>query len=485
QQVVQATEDGEQLNIEMTYVPQEPGQYKLTLQIPQQEGEPIVDNNLQTAYVNVLEGGLRVLFLDSNVVWQEQKFLRRSIDESVDIQLDWQWLDVRLRQQWPVNLAQIVGGNNYDVYLLGDVPAAALGSEGCRLLAQQVQSGKGLMMCGGYHSFGPGGYADTALRDVLPIEMLRSESQPFGAEPWPDSHLQRPLAMRPSDEDHFVTRLGGRDDNLSVWRRLPPLDEANKFGRLKPAAVVIAKAETGEPLLVQGNSGNGRVLAFAGDSTYRWYRHGFQAEHKRFWRQAILWLARKDESQRQNVWVQLDQRRVLPGGSVKLTTGATNANGDIIEDSIFETILHAPDGTQQAIRVSPDGESWTGTCEDLALPGDYRLQVKARRGGADIGSAESNFVVVQQDLELLEPAANPQFMAMLSQLTADSGGKTVAPEQMPALFHDIATQPPRTEVTRQTKWQLATTPLDTWLYFLTLIALISSEWFLRKKWGMV
>ena len=34
-----------------------------------------------------------------------------------------------------------------------------------------VREGAGLMMIGGYHSFGPGGYRETPLADVLPVEI--------------------------------------------------------------------------------------------------------------------------------------------------------------------------------------------------------------------------------------------------------------------------------------------------------------------------
>ena len=37
-------------------------------------------------------------------------------------------------------------------------------------------------------------------------------------------------------------------------------------------------------------------MAFAGDSTWHWWMHGFEAAHKRFWRQIVLWLARKDQA---------------------------------------------------------------------------------------------------------------------------------------------------------------------------------------------
>ena len=51
------------------------------------------------------------------------------------------------------------------------------------------------------------------------------------------------------------------------------------------------------------------MIAFAGDSTWHWTMEGFDDEHKRFWRQVVLWLAHKDETAEGNVWIKLAQRR--------------------------------------------------------------------------------------------------------------------------------------------------------------------------------
>ena len=65
------------------------------------------------------------------------------------------------------------------------------------------------------------------------------------------------------------------------------LEGANNLGRdqLKRAAQVLAETPDGKPLLLSQEVG-GRVMAFAADSTWRWWMGGHEAEHKRFWRQA-------------------------------------------------------------------------------------------------------------------------------------------------------------------------------------------------------
>ncbi len=125
---VRATEDNEQLNVSLTYVPQSPGQYKLILQADEQEGELVTKNNQLTAFLTVLEGGLRVLYLEGEPR-QEQKFVRWALDASPDIDLDFQWLPRRLRDTWPVDLGDTFERGDYDAYILGDVDSAVAGAE--------------------------------------------------------------------------------------------------------------------------------------------------------------------------------------------------------------------------------------------------------------------------------------------------------------------------------------------------------------------
>ena len=63
-------------------------------------------------------------------------------------------------------------------------------------LAEAVNHGAGLIMLGGFHSFGPGGYGETPLADVLPVVMDRLERQSFD-----EPIRERPALARPAADD--------------------------------------------------------------------------------------------------------------------------------------------------------------------------------------------------------------------------------------------------------------------------------------------
>jgi len=482
-EILKASRDGQSLSVDFRYTPQDSGQYKLTVRVPEQPGEIVEENNELSAFLNVLDGGLRVLYLDGKSFWSEAKFVRWVIDSSPDMELDFQWVQSRLRKnnKWRIDVGELLAQEDYDVVILRDIDQAALGDEGCQQLTEAIEQGMGLLMSGGFHSFGPGGYYQTALAAALPIQIGRFERQDFDDPIREDMHLRRELQMVPT-QSHFITHLAPGEENAAVWNSLPTLLGANRFTEIKERqARVLAESQDGQPLLVEGQYGLGRTLAFAADSTFRWHRRGYEAQHRRFWRQAILWLAHKEDTLRDDVWVKLDQRRLRPGVSVGFDVGVRNADGDPIRDASLSAKLIAPDGTSRALPLGQEAEQWTGSLSDVTEPGDYLIEVVA----TSIGTGRAQFMVVDEDLELADPAANPQQMEMLAGLTSEVGGRVVSPEEVPNLLDQLENQPVATVIQQRSKWQLADTAWDASGYFVVLVSLLASEWFLRKKWGMV
>ena len=122
---IKATADGQLLPVDFTYTPETPGEFKLTLEAVAQPGELVTTNNQLTAFVQVLKGGLHVLYIEGDLR-VEQKFLRRSLDASRDIKVDFIRLDPRhLKETKPANLKELFKPGKYDVYILGDVDSTA------------------------------------------------------------------------------------------------------------------------------------------------------------------------------------------------------------------------------------------------------------------------------------------------------------------------------------------------------------------------
>jgi hypothetical protein len=476
---VKVTADGQLLPVEFTYTPQAAGEFKLTLEGVEQPGELVTTNNRLSTYVNVLEGGLNVLYLEG-ALRVEERFLRRSLDASPDIHVDYVRLDPRRPDARPRDLASRFRPGKYAVYLLGDLDSTAFRDNELAELAKAVSAGAGLIMLGGFQSFGPGGYGETPLADVLPITMDRFERQKIDEPVREKLHWPGPLKIQPTQIglSHFSLMLAATPrENQALWTKLPPLDGANRFSETKPGAVVLADAGRNKPLLVAQSYGTGRVMAFAADSTWHWWMRGFESAHKRFWRQMVLWLARKDESMQGNVYVRLDQRRFSPGQRVEFSVGAQTSMGERIPNATFKAEIVLPDGTERPLRLS-QGEEATGTFRDTQAAGDYTIRVTATKGNEVLGSNRARFLVYEQDLELDNASADA---TVLDSLAAMTGGQALAPEELSALLQRLAAQTQSLEVQTETKKTL----WDTWPFLLAFVGLLAGEWYLRKRWGLV
>src|SRR5206468_1049856 len=118
---IRVEEDNRQAEVEFDYTPQTPGHYRLTLKVEKQPGELVEKNNQLDAFLTVLEGGLRVLYVYGNLPF-EQKAIRRAINSSPDIELDDRYIDRRNRQQrWPVDLGPDFATGRYDAFIVSDV----------------------------------------------------------------------------------------------------------------------------------------------------------------------------------------------------------------------------------------------------------------------------------------------------------------------------------------------------------------------------
>lgn len=479
---LQTTLDGQRLPIELAHVPESPGEYKLTLKVAPQPGELVTTNNELSTFVTVQPGGLRVLYLEGAPRF-EQTHLRRSLDGSPDIQVDYEWIDPRNRQAWPVDQGDRFQPGKYDVYILGDLDSAAFRPQDLAKLAERVESGAGLLMLGGQQSFGGGGYQQTPLAAVLPLEIGPHERQALGEPPRPDLHWPGPLAMLPSEplgRRHYIMHLAPTAENDAMWRQLPPLAGAN---RLEPrrSAKVLADAGADRPLLVVDDAGSGRVMAFAGDTTWLWPMHGFDAQHRRFWRQAILWLAKKDQAENGSVWIRLAQRRFAPTSRVEFEVGATTPTGDPVDQATFKATIVAPDGSRRPATLESRGDETGATFSATELAGDYTIEVEAAGPGGALGEAKARFLVFDQDLELDNAAADPTLVASLAKITESAGGRSAPPESLPEVLEELRKKRADFDVQVQERVTL----WDTWPFFLALVALMCCEWWLRRRWGLV
>ena len=499
---VRPTSPLEEMNIELTYKPVEAGEFRFKIRALPMPGEKALRNNELDAFLTVNDKGMRILYVNGSLGF-EQMSLRRSLATADFIEVDFQ-LVIPKPSKPPAGLAKLQSlfeDPTYDIFILDDVDARTLSnSKGkarpLEALAKAVNDGKGLIMLGGTHSFGAGDYADTALADVLPIEMSPAESQPFDKDIRRELHINREIKLKPT-RNHYLTKLG--DSGLDAWVELPPLAGANRFEAVKNNALVLLESddEARSPILVATNVGvGGRVLAFAGDSTRRWnyYRlnndpkqRTFKQEYDQFWRQIILWLAYWDSKNDETVSIDLPQRRFSPRPRIRFGVSAKTVAGETQTDVQFEARLTQPNGDQVMIPVQRSGNEFYSEVDPdaVAAAGLYRIDARGARDGQMIGESARDFVVMDRDKEKSNPVADPDKLTKMANETKPYGGRAMVPEDVGPLLDEFIANPPIEKITVPTTWRMGDSQYDSGGFLLLFVLVLAVEWFLRKKWQLV
>ena len=252
QSEIKATEDGQNLPVEVNYVPQSPGEYKVTLRAVSPPGDVAPANNELSTFVTVRKGGIVSSICKADCRWRRSSFCRAlETHRSQHAPRTDRRPEQRDSPRRPSHALR-----TRQIRRLSDRRSRFVRLRAAELqqLTKTVTGGAGLMMLGGLHSFGPGGYQTTPLAEILPIEMLPLERQHFGEPTAADLHIPGPIGMQPTvGEQLRIMLLAPVEKNRSAWAELPPLDGANRFRGLGRQANVLAEsndASQAAPLLV-------------------------------------------------------------------------------------------------------------------------------------------------------------------------------------------------------------------------------------------
>jgi uncharacterized membrane protein len=483
----------ESLPFQLSIIAPDPGAYELVVVADPVDREAVVQNNQSTVYLNVRDGGARILYIEGEARF-EMQFIRRSIGESSDLNVSVLGIYKPPVQKWPVDLSQTLSGNAFDCIVLGDVNYKAIDAAGATAIADQVRRGAGLITLGGYNSYGPGGWGQSALNEVLPVQLGSSPGKTFDGKVNLQDHITEPIQVVPKGNPELL-QIDTPENNAKTWASLKKLPGGSRWSgiRNRPGTVLLAESQRGDPLIVAGTFGNGRVISLAFDSSYLWVRQGKSLEHKAFWRKLIYYCMRR-EAVDEGMQLRMTQRRVLlqRPAEVVLEWIAGSSAAEMptnISLHLWEMDVKNSDGSYgQDLGLVPlakrDNGSMRANFAGVKEAGrfEWRAQTTASNGRSI--EAKLPFVVVDQSVESLQPIPDWHLMEQMARLNASAGGTLIAPDQT----NDILTllqerRKQSTETTIENR-KLGEGVLDSWVAFWSLGVLMLLQWSLRKKWNL-
>jgi len=473
--------------VTLAFTPKELGTHGFSVSIPAQVGEQITQNNHKDFKVEVRRDKIRILTLSGSPAWN-YRFLRMAMKQDPLIELvsfvflrtPTDSVDVPETQlsliPFPIDDIFLEELKNFDLIFLDDFSHRAyFNPVYLERVRDFVRDGGGLAMFGGPRGFDSGGYGESALREVLPVELDGK-----GVFEMRDG-LQ--AALTPAGKAHPITRLvPDPKANEEAWRKLPALTGMNQVRRVRGETLLTAG---GAPLLAIGRHGKGRTLALMTDDAWRWNfiavgNKQTPQHHLKLMRQAVRWLAQEPSFEQ----VQLQPIALSqPGEKVAIKLRVLKDDFTPTREASVQLRVFTPEG--EPILVAAAAGTEEGEYAGEFTPtreGTYRVEAEASLSGKSLGKDRSSFTAAYFFGEADD--GRPR-LDLLKQIAESSKGEYIAIEdwndkaleRIAARLDSIA--PSEIVEQRQTRlWS------NLWP-FAIMLALLSIEWWMRRKWGLI
>lgn len=484
-------DDTEAVNIEI--VPTTAGSHRYTFDITALDGETVLENNRQEALIEVIEGPLKVLYIEGEPRWEHGK-LRAALsrnEKNVTLVSILRSGENKFYRQGVAGEQELVSGFPkteeelfaYQGLIIGSVEASFFSTEQLRNIEAFVaRRGGGLLALGGRFAFDAGKFAGTPIADLLPLALgERTATVPT------HSSLVFKAQLTARGASHPVTRLSAdRAVSQKIWNDLPPISVPQTLSQVKPGASLLLEARRAAgasnaasivPLLAHQRYGRGQTLAFTASDTWRWQMKmdSKSNAHETFWRQMLRYLVSLSPEQ---IEVASERDVYALNDTVRIVADVRDKKYNPVAGARAIARIVQPSGASVEVPLRftarDDANRYTGEFKTDEL-GRHRIELNV--AGADIGTVnvESNFLVSELNREFYDSTQN---VSLLKRIASETGGKYYTLDELDALVGDLTYR--QTDNSQRVTKDLWDMPVN----FLLLVGLVSGEWFLRKREGL-
>ncbi|HLH43840.1 MAG TPA: vWA domain-containing protein [Bryobacteraceae bacterium] len=461
-------------------------------------GEESFANNALTRMVNVDSDPRRILYVEGEPRW-EYKFIREAEEDDGMVQIVSmvRTSPNKTYRQGVKEGKELAGGFpsrpeelfSFQGLILGSVESGYFTPSQQQLIRDFVdRRGGGLLLLGGQFALADGGWNASQIADLLPAT-LPAQPGTFHREADPKNGTTHAFAeLAPAGADSPITRLV--DDaaaNAAKWKKLPYLMDYEDPGAPKPGASVLLNTITPDgrrlPLLITQNFGHGRTAIMATGGSWRWQMSsplGDPAHHV-FWQQLLRWVVSDTPG---HVTASVPSQILLDSGDLILNAEVRDQQYNQAPDAKVEARILGPSGVSALVEMTPapDSPGHFQAAWSAPKPGAYLTEVLAQRADSGSGAMKElgrDVLTFQRMDGVAENFHTEQNRELLERLAVQTGGQYWKPADLGKLAGSISFSEAGVNV-RETKdlWNLP-------VVFLALVLLRFSEWWLRRKWGIV
>jgi len=456
-------------SIRLTYTPEGDGAQRYGVGVTAVPGELTAANNRKNLFVRVLPGRTRVLML-AGAPSEDLAVLKQTLRE--DRTIESRSLTFREGERFYEGELPAGAVDSADCLVLVGFPTAAVPGTLLDRLRGRIEARRIPLLTIASRQL------DAARLQALGPIVPYTASQP--------SRSEQLVFAEPTAEGkrHPVIGTGG---DHTAWDRLPPVFRTQTPVRARPEATVLATVRLGgvslpDPLIIARRVNRHRSLAVTGYGLWRWRMlaqgaTGTDQHLATFLSGAVRWLTSPDETR--PVTVRPIGETFAQGEPAAFTGQVYDPSTQPVDDARLTVSARRGDQVFEATLRALGSGRYEGSIDGLP-PGDYTFQARAEREGAVLGEDRGRFVVGDLTAEYMDVAMNTPLLRGLAERT---GGAFFTAGDLDGLGDSLSTRAsfaPRT-VTTASDHKLWTAE-----FILALIVLLLSlEWFIRKRNGLL
>ena len=489
----------DQIRMDFLHTPKSPGPKRFIVRSTVLEEESNKDDNEPPSpvRVQVLDDNAKVLMISGGPSW-EYRALARLLNREKMINLScWlQSLDEGRLQQGNTPIERMPATReelfNYDVIIMLDPDPREFDAELITLYKKFVREHSGGLLYMPGPVFGGRfltGSQTTEISEILPVRLGDVGSMEVDGL-LSSNDREWPLAIVAANTDQPIMRFyNDPQKTLIQWKKLPGTYWSFPALEPKPATRVLIehsdptlrRKEVARPLLVTGQYGSGRTTYLGFDGTWRWRTKGLDAEFfKRFWIQTTRYLVegRSLSGKRRGI-IETEKFRYQIGDRIKINARLKEQNFEWLTAEEVKGQLKLPGEDPSEITFTPL-EGQPGLYETTIVAskeGSYSVSVELSGEGEEKVKIDSNFTATLPLKEIKDTWLDRNKLIGLAKL---SGTAYLDPDKLQVLPSEIP------DMTRKLAFESPPFPLwDNRILFIILVALLTLEWALRKKYKLL
>ena len=375
--------------------------------------------------------------------------------------------------EFPADAAQL---ETFDLIVLGEVPVTFWQGDELKWIADFVaQRGGALLLIDGARGHFRR-YGDSPLGPVFPVELKSAGIT--------ERISKLVLTERGEGLSPFLL-VGDRAQNNELWQTLPAPHWISGATPL-PGAEVLLEAEVKGaytarvPVIVERPFGAGKVLYHGFDESWRWRHEVADQHHVRYWNQIASWIAELPFAVRDK-FVSLDAGALTyqPGEAADLRARLRDGDGRRVTNATVDAVLYRDGRKAATIRLNSDesaGGLYRGKTAPLE-PGSYEIGIQTAAIAERDLQARTQFKV--QPRETGERTLLSLDEELLKQIAAVSGGQYLREENIDKLGGLLA------PISQGKVIESDTVLWQSYWWFGPIIGLLTIEWILRKRSGLL